>query len=273
MFRRGDILPAEAMNELVRAVSRQIIGLGGVQGPGGVWISGRPQRTEYVYVRNMSGADRAKFDVLGLDRPDILPSDDLKGFQRRIVMHGVLPAEEHAGGRCAILLGAAKAGSVTRAAIAGLTIARVDMIVAQHQWAEPAPGETSALRSAETGSNRILWTAGDTGEQWAIVRLGGGGGSFADQVIVVRVENDGGSAGDLNGSCTFTYRIWDNYADYQVDPPLAEGLSPAQIRLPNTKYVAANANSRGLAFYDTDAGVWRLLYCFRERPDVGDCSV
>lgn len=98
-------------------------------------------------------------------------------------------------------------------------------------------------------------------------------GTFSDQVIVVRVENDGGSPGDLNTNCSFTYKIWDNYADYLVDPPLAEQLAPAQIRLPNTKYVAANANSRGLAFYDTEASLWRLLYCFRERPDVGDCSV
>ena len=51
---------------------------------------------ETVLLKNASGADRGRFDVLGIDGPFFTPTDSLETFTNGIALAGVTPT---AGGR------------------------------------------------------------------------------------------------------------------------------------------------------------------------------
>lgn len=230
-------------------------------------------QTGVILARNDSGSDVDRFGVLGIDEPLVLPSDGLVEFQSRVAMSCVAPTVDHAG-RFAVLLAPAKAGDIVRAAVSGATIAMVDVVSSTHTHADAASGETEHLVSGDAGAARILWAAGDSGVQWAVVLIGGGGGGGApaDTPIVVKVENDGGSAGSLTTTCSFTYTIYSRTADIEEDDPLANGLSPSRRRIANTKYLVAGDGTLGIAVYKPEDEEWQLLDVFREVPDRGDCS-
>lgn len=284
-FKGGSSEARRKLNEIARAVSGQRAMMGSPQLDvlhsmdmsairnldSGMSAFQRRLKDHAILLKNTTGAAIPAGHILMLGTPVVDPADDEAAFRADVHINGVFPSGRSLS-NIAVMGEQTEDGQTGKAAVFGVVPARVDFQSTSHQFATPVVGQ-SVLQSAAEGNIEIVWSPGLLGEQWCLVWLARGGSVFTDQVIVVRVQNDGGVAGDLSSSCTFTYAIWDNYANYLVDDPLATGLAPAQIRLPNTKYVAANDNSRGLAFYDTEASLWRLLYCFRERPDVGDCSV
>lgn len=239
----------------------------------GTPVVGAAPNTGVVLVRNDSGGDRDRFDVLGIDGPAIDPGENLSEFQSRVVLLGVTPTADHAG-RFAVLLDPAPDGAIVRGVVSGVTIAQVEMVAPTHTFADAVDGEVGNLVSADSGAARILWSASTSGTQWSIVAIGGGGGggSSTDVPIVVKVVNDGGSAGSLSATCSFTYEIYARTADVAVDDPIAYGLSPSRRRIANTKYLVAGSGTLGLAVYKPEDEEWQLLDVFREVPDRGDCS-
>ena len=68
----------------------------------------REQRdTGIVLIRNESGADRERFDVLGIEGPIIERVDNEDEFKQRVALRGVVPSSPHPG-KFAILLEPAK---------------------------------------------------------------------------------------------------------------------------------------------------------------------
>ena len=57
-----------------------------------------------VKVKNASGEDRGRFDILGIDRPIFTPTDNLDTFQNDVLLVGVVPDQEKHPGRFCILL-------------------------------------------------------------------------------------------------------------------------------------------------------------------------
>lgn len=132
-----------------------------------------------VLVKNESGSARNRFDVLGITGPIFKPSDSAVSFKSRITLRGVVPTSSHVG-RFAILIEPVPAGTIGRAVIAGVSIARVRMADEGHVLADIEDGNAAQLLSAESGSASLLWVepVGDRDDPsvaWCITRFGGGG--------------------------------------------------------------------------------------------------
>lgn len=121
-----------------------------------------------VLVQNDTGSDlTADRPIVKLGDPLIVPDDrDTVVFERPI-FSGETPA---AGDPWAILMGPLVDGAIGRAVVSGVTWAKVDFSDSSHMACD-ADG-VDVLDSAAGGTGEILWRAGTSGEQWALVKMG-----------------------------------------------------------------------------------------------------
>lgn len=124
-----------------------------------------------VLVKNASGADRNRFDILGIDSPLFTPSASLDSFSNRVVLSGVTPTATHAG-RFIILAEPLKANAIGTAWCAGVCPVKVDVQSTLHTAADIIPSSSASLRSSFDGTASILWKESGTGTRWAIIRFG-----------------------------------------------------------------------------------------------------
>lgn len=143
---------------------------------------GRDARPEFrqtgiVLVQNDSGADRDRFDVLGIDAPIITPAENLDEFQDRVTLACSTPVPGTHLGRFVILLEPIPSGEIGRAVVSGVVQTYLYVYEDAHEWADvhPAPtgDEAYRLTSAQYGGAQILWKQSGVGWKWAVVRLSG----------------------------------------------------------------------------------------------------
>jgi hypothetical protein len=132
-----------------------------------------------VLVKNASGADRERFDVLGVNAPLFGPSDNLESFKNTLALTGITPTADHAG-RFVILQEPLKADAIGLALAAGVSIVHINVQDQAHRLADVAEGTAGNLRSGSAGVAQILWKEAGTGVKWALVRLGAGGTVIPD---------------------------------------------------------------------------------------------
>lgn len=146
------------------------------------------QQTGIVPIRNDSGSDRDRFDVLGVGGVVIQPFENLLEFQNHPALVGVVPNEADHYGRFAVLLEPLRAGAIGRACLSGVCVVRLNVIDESHDFADVEDGCTENLKTATVGSAFILWKEpadyGDYGGcydyygygygllRWAVVRIG-----------------------------------------------------------------------------------------------------
>ncbi|HHK41407.1 MAG TPA: hypothetical protein ENJ50_03215, partial [Planctomycetaceae bacterium] len=130
------------------------------------------RQADIILVRNDSGATRARFEVLGISSPVVLPTTNLDQFKNQVALAGVVPVVSSHAGKFVVLLEPLEAGAIGRAWVSGVCPARVNVADECHEYADVADGDATALRSVPRGSARILWREGGLGVQWAVVRLG-----------------------------------------------------------------------------------------------------
>jgi len=142
-----------------------------------------------LMIRNDSGSDRDRFEVLGLDEPVFPPEDNTADISRGPAMSGIYPVDPDHVGAFVVLLEPIAAGSVGRAMIQGAVPVQVDFADAgTNTWADISDGVTANLKAMATGSARILWRTGepgDTGIEWCICELTGG----SDRHVAVTSED------------------------------------------------------------------------------------
>ena len=63
-------------------------------------------------------------------------------------------------------------GEIGPAVISGTTVAQLNVISKDHEYADTASGVTATLRTYDTGRAQIVWKQSGTGSKWAVVRLG-----------------------------------------------------------------------------------------------------
>lgn len=153
-----------------------------------------------VPVRNESGADRQRFDVLGVAGPILTPTDNPEAFKSRVLLRGVVPQAGHAG-RFVVLSEPVAAGAIGRAFVDGVCPVRVEMIDEAHGFADAAAGETDTLRSADSGTAQLLWVQpveqrDDPAIAWTVARIGGGGaaGSASATLEYCQIESSIGTS-------------------------------------------------------------------------------
>ena len=137
-------IPAPAYNAWCEAAEAFRAGNQGFTTP---TAGDRPDYTR-VKVRNDSGADRSRFDVLGVSGPLFTPTDNLAEFLRAPKLIGALPDADTHAGRFVILLEPLPAGKIGWALAAGVVPVTVNMVAAGDKFADvtDAPGRLSHLR-------------------------------------------------------------------------------------------------------------------------------
>jgi hypothetical protein len=141
------------------------------QGEVGFGTESRPGR-DVVFVKNTSGADRERFDILGIDAPIFTPSDNEESFKNQVALKGVTPTAADHTGRFAVLMEPAKSGAVVPALLASISAVHVNVTDEDHAFADVADGQCGHLASGTTGAAQILWKEAGTGVKWAVVRVG-----------------------------------------------------------------------------------------------------
>jgi hypothetical protein len=124
-----------------------------------------------VFVRNDSGADRARFDVLALGQPLFLPGDALVEFQSRASFQGIAPVADTHLESFVVLQEPIRDGGVGLGLVAGVTACQVFVEYESDAYAGVGDGHFDRLLGGDGGA-RILWKEPGDGLKWALVLLG-----------------------------------------------------------------------------------------------------
>ncbi len=125
-----------------------------------------------VLVKNASGSDRGRFNVLGIDSPIFTPTDNEEEFKNKVALSCVTPAAAGHTGKFVILMEPIANNEIGLACVHGVCPVKINITDEDQQYADISNGETDKLKSSCTGAAHILWAEPGTGEKWAIVRLG-----------------------------------------------------------------------------------------------------
>lgn len=163
-----------------------------------------PPNSGVVTVVNTSGSLVERGGVLGIDSPVITPDENADEFARLVLLNGVAPVAGTHEGKFVVTLQSIPDGQSGLAVISGAVAVQVDIQTEGDAFCDIADGDTAKLKSG-TGSARILWAAGTTGTQWAIVLMGAGvsapvlakiTGVFNDYLMVKRTDANGEVVGE-----------------------------------------------------------------------------
>ena len=156
-------------------------------------------------IRNDSGSDRDRFEVLGLDEPVCPPEDNTADMSRGPVMSCIYPVDPDHLGAFVVLLEPIADGAVGRAMVQGAVYVQVDMDDMTAERADITDGECGYLTATAGGSARILWHEGDEpGTLWCVVLLASGAG---------------GSTDDSSGSFTAHYSMSQYFTEWPEETP------------------------------------------------------
>lgn len=126
-----------------------------------------------VLVRNDSGTDRDRFDVLAVTEPIVTPSNNEDEFKNRSALVGVEPVWPLHATRFVVLQEPLPIGGIGRALASGVTPVHLTVNDPSDRFADILDGDCATLQSGTSGAAHILWkeTSG-SGAVWAVVRLG-----------------------------------------------------------------------------------------------------
>lgn len=155
-----------------------------------------------VRVKNDTGGDLERFAAIAVDEGiGVSPANNLLAFQNEppVLVGGTWEGE----GAWLVLQEPVPDGKIGRGMLFGVTPAQVDISEEGHWFAVPVTDSAAgAIRSAGSGTARILWKPQGTGLKWCLLHVGAGSGA-GDPVCCPAVVT-GGSAGayavDLYGN-------------------------------------------------------------------------
>jgi hypothetical protein len=134
------------------------------------------ERGIVIPVRNDSGADRNRFDVLAHDGAVFTSSDNLPQFKSRPALSGITPTYPAYYSRFVVLQEPVKSGRLGLGIVAGVTAVQLNLADSDalngHEWADIDDGQAGRLRSGATGAARILEKPASSGIGWGLVLLG-----------------------------------------------------------------------------------------------------
>jgi hypothetical protein len=159
------------------------------------------QNAGIIFIRNDTGADRKRFDVVGLGEPIIGPDANADEFKRQVAMIGLAPTASHLA-RFAVLQEPIVAGGIGRAVVDGITIARANLATTDPHTLAPIAGG-SILEPHPQGGTRLIWAASTGSDVWCIVRLGAETG-----LIEAVITGSTGKAHDWEERVTSDAGVW-----------------------------------------------------------------
>ena len=170
---KGDplIIKASTFNAFVDAAAAHRRGRFGV----GRTITRDAGQSVVVPIKNNSGADRSRYDVLGIDGPLFDPATYPDSYKERVTLKGITPATGTHEGNFAILLEPIASGEIGQAAIAGLSVVQVNVVDADAEafdFAEIKNATAGYLTKSATGTARVVTIQSGTGTKWAVISFG-----------------------------------------------------------------------------------------------------
>lgn len=146
-----------------------------------------------VRVKNATDEDLDRFAALSVAHGiGVAPDKNVLAFQNEpAVLFGRVWSGD---GAWVVLQEPVPSGKIGRAMLFGVTPAQVDVVDDEHEFAEPVVDNVAgAIRSAASGTARILWKKGGTGLQWCLLHVGAGSGAAAEpSVCPAVVQNRSG---------------------------------------------------------------------------------
>lgn len=142
-----------------------------------------------VRVRNDTGGDRDRFDVVKLFEPVYGPDDNLGEFQNNVAFKAETVNTTNRE-KYAILQEPIPQNAYGWAVVSGITPCRVYWDSGSPLFEEEFVSTDSThdyLRESQSGSAHVLWREGGAGEQWAIVRLAGPACNPRNEIIQVTI--------------------------------------------------------------------------------------
>jgi len=211
-------IPAQAYNGFIdAAIDFQRRQLGQFAGTGSL---GRSQTI--ALVRNDAEVDVAPYEVLAITDALVEPVDGGDpGDLYRPQFVGKMPDADAHWSRFAVAMEGVPDGAIGRFAVAGVCLARVNIVDEGDEWCDLEDDET-VLQSSALGSAQILWAEEGTGEGWALIRLGAAG----RRVVPVEMVQSGGADGTDSGPATWTYTVRDLVTDNTVATDLSPVAAP-----------------------------------------------
>jgi hypothetical protein len=221
------------------------------------------QDHDVLWVKNSTGANRARFDAvsLGVSITTVAQGEDQFLQQRPIVMTATTPAGAAFRTPWAVLLEDIPADKYGPAVVAGLTIARVNVTNSAHRRVAMTRG-SHILQSGFAGQARLVWFEAmaspyTTGEQWAIIEFG------CSPCVKLHAKSpaDGIPVGEWNEACTeFTpgsadcvvfrwddeNEKWVKLLDLSGDPVELEVFNGVDEEVGGNKLIAISSDDDGV---------------------------
>lgn len=131
-----------------------------------------PRRTSMLKIKNNSGTDLGRFGVLGIDSFLFGRDANVPEFNREAALKGSTPTDGSHDGLFAVVLEPLADGKIGDCVIDGVVPVKLNIVNADHTFADIKDGDTSQLETVSQGSAQIIKK--DGGGDWALVRLGNG---------------------------------------------------------------------------------------------------
>ena len=178
-----------------------------------------------IPVKNISGSDRGRFDVLGIDGVVFTPTDSPDAFKNQLALKGDTPSAATHTGKFVILLEPIRDSEIGMGCIDGICPVQVYVEDETLEMADVRDGDCSTLAASASGAGLILWCESGTGEVWAVVKLGVPGGAA--------VSGTGGfPAKIISADGTATYTMREQSLDGQgsfIDKPGTQNFSARNL--------------------------------------------
>lgn len=159
------------------------------------------KNTCIIWIKNTSGVARDRFDVLKLDDPLITPAENENEFKNRVAFKAVA-LDDAAAATPVILLQPLSVNGCGRGVVLGATIAYVEVIDENHEYAKYSSDHPEYLESTdESGPIKLIYNPG-IGADLAIVLIGAGGGGTSTThafKYVMLLENLLANGGPVRG--------------------------------------------------------------------------
>jgi len=261
------VIPAQAYNAFIDAAAdyrRRTARIGQKSEPS-------QRQASIVLVRNDSGSDQNRLAVLGIDTPIISSAANEDEFKNRVALSCVTPTANTHEGKFVVLAEPLASGKIGRAYAAGVCPVQIDVPDEDHEYsfAEIADGITDNLNAAHYGSASILWRAGGTGVQWAVVRLGK---PMPVHIFPVDLTQVGGNQGDETNPATWTYDVADVVTGDMLASAVDPTASPHKWQRPSVGWMIPA--TFGYAHYQSDSsnGYDLVLGWINEMVDQEACE-
>ena len=219
---------------------------------------------DIIQAKNTTEATIARFGVMGISGVIISPTDRLNQFKERPALTGTTPTTAGHASKFMVAQIPIRAGKTGPAIVSGTTIVQVNIVDADHEFADVKDSDATQLESANTGAASILYKPTGTGSKWCVVRIGNG--SPGGCVWMIKAQVNGLGTGEAGGVAAVdaTFDV-DNVTIVQPDKNASYPNATTPTEFNNSLAGALDNDAYVYAVYNVTTELWDTI--------AGSCPV